>query len=187
MILDVSPQTTTILAWSYKGIAGATTLVLLTTLDDVVWLVPFLVETDRPDGRSSSLSLRILHGTTFVLTLVTLALSLCLVTWLGMRIVAVWSLSTATSEVDSQISPLESSLELRERPFVGSWQHALSTSDGRKKGREGNDNSNNTCSKPWRTTTFHERDERIIPAFHQWQNQKTTRKEIVVFRLPNQC
>ena len=111
MILDVSPQTTTILAWSYKGIAGATTLVLLTTLDDVVWLVPFLVETDRPDGRSSSLSLRILHGTTFVLTLVTLALSLCLVTWLGMRIVAVWSLSTATSEVDSQISPLESSLE----------------------------------------------------------------------------
>jgi hypothetical protein len=108
MMIDVSPQSTTIMAWSYKGIAGATTLVLLTTLDDVVWLVPFLVDADRPDGRSSSLI--ILHGATFVLTLVTLALSLCLVTWLGVMVVAVLSSSTTTLEGDSQIA-IESSLQ----------------------------------------------------------------------------
>jgi hypothetical protein len=62
------------LSCSWTGIAGATGLVLLTTLDDCVWLVPFVAA--APTRRIATL-----HALTFLLTLEALAIVLSIGTF----------------------------------------------------------------------------------------------------------
>jgi len=84
-----------IMSCSFHGIVTATTLVLLTTLDDVIWLVPMVTDYHRPGMLASS----IIHAMTFVLTLVMLASILCFGTWLVM--VLVYS-STSSGETPEE-------------------------------------------------------------------------------------
>ncbi|KAG7340811.1 hypothetical protein IV203_024354 [Nitzschia inconspicua] len=64
----------TVFSCSYQGLLGATTLVLLTTIDDCVWLIPFLAVPPSRRGEG------IVHALVFLTTLVMLSLGLCLVT-----------------------------------------------------------------------------------------------------------
>ncbi|KAG7373496.1 hypothetical protein IV203_034220 [Nitzschia inconspicua] len=64
----------TVFSCSYQGLLGATTLVLLTTIDDCVWLIPFLAVPPSRRGEG------IVHALVFLTTLVMLSLGLCVVT-----------------------------------------------------------------------------------------------------------
>jgi hypothetical protein len=57
----------------WYGVVGATTIIVITTLDDCVWLVPLIVQCPN---RLWAL----LHACTFVLTFVTLTSTICLIT-----------------------------------------------------------------------------------------------------------
>jgi hypothetical protein len=60
---------------SATGLAGATATVIVTTLEDCVWLVPFVVH-------APSVSVALIHAGTFVVTFELLALGISLVTYL---------------------------------------------------------------------------------------------------------
>ncbi|KAL7555988.1 hypothetical protein ACA910_006137 [Epithemia clementina (nom. ined.)] len=60
---------------------SAAGIVLLTTLDDAVWLVPFVVATTQSNHRG----IAVLHGMLFVATLQVMAMTVCLLTWLSKR------------------------------------------------------------------------------------------------------
>jgi cadmium resistance protein CadD (predicted permease) len=62
---------------SIQGVVGATTLVLATTLDDCVWLIPFVVVLVSQSPPHQLLLAR-LHAFTFVVTLVTLTTLICI-------------------------------------------------------------------------------------------------------------
>jgi hypothetical protein len=60
---------------SATGLAGATATVIVTTLEDCVWLVPFVVH-------APSVSVALIHAGTFLVTFELLALGISLVTFL---------------------------------------------------------------------------------------------------------
>jgi hypothetical protein len=59
---------------TFAGIFGATATILLTTLDDCVWLVPYLASSSLP------LNIRIQHATIFAFTLIGLTSSIVAIT-----------------------------------------------------------------------------------------------------------
>lgn len=83
---------------SWGGLLGATITVLITTLDDSIWLLPFV-------GTSSlSMEARIINSVTFLSTLVGLAVVCCLV--------AVAIQSTVSTQTKLESEELEIKLEI---------------------------------------------------------------------------
>ena len=68
---DPDDTTTPILSWG--GLVGSTVTVLITTLDDSIWLLPFVGTSSLPNHA------RLVNGVTFLSTLVVLAILCCLV------------------------------------------------------------------------------------------------------------
>jgi len=65
------------LSWSAAGLTGATVTVVATTIDDAVWLVPYV-----GSRRKWSWSARIVHALLFVATLEGLSMASVLVAWI---------------------------------------------------------------------------------------------------------
>lgn len=70
---------------SWKGLVGATVTVLVTTLDDSIWLLPFVGTSSLPSR------IRLINATTFLTTLVTLAILCCIVALIIQKSVSVKS------------------------------------------------------------------------------------------------
>ena len=79
------------LSCSWKGVVGAASLVLVTTLDDCVWLVPFVAAAPTP-------AIATVHGVMFLGTLVGLATLLGVGTWIASVLLLAPAAGTAAGE-----------------------------------------------------------------------------------------